>query len=1524
MYVCVSINNKKNYSSDTSFNDLNTFRSIIEKMSSSSDNELPEIPGTRFPWMDEAGSSSTSRSLRKQPKRHRFSAVEKERLTYKDSKNKKSFKLDSSSDDEFANPKPGPSNNVKGKSTIPEKSKEDLRKKQLREAAARYRAKKKAKQSEEQQEEARKVHADRVAAIRANETPEQHLQRNKAVAIRNAAARANETPEQCLQRNKADAMRKAAARANESHDEHLQRNQAMAERNAAARANESHEEHLQRNQAMAERNAAMRANQSPERQLIERRAARSRMAAVRKYSSAGFQDARRSLDILDGTFKVESLEQTVDTIGEMDVECGYCGALKFRKETPTTCCSGGKVRPEPFPRPPEAIMELWMGNDGRSRLFRAHARQLNNAVCLSSLQVNERNLGGFTPSVVFQGRVHHRAGALLPADGEVPKYAQLYVYDAASECDQRFLNMKIPGTTSNAQKNILKELLQVVQDTLHEVNPYVQDFKQIIDMPPDLIGEGKIVISAKGPSNEHARRYNAPTNLQEVSILMNPGNHDLVLERRGGGLHIVKDLNPSQMPLHFTLLFPYGTHGWDSESKHTESNRRITTREFYAFHLNIRRGDNENYLQKAARLFQEWLCMAWVAVEDQRLKFQDLNQKALRADSYKNVQEATAERMREHELAPREDGLYNDDRQGQWSPIGRKILASSFTGSPRWYNSKFQDGMAICRKYHKPDFFITMTCNPNWPEIKSELLEGQTPQDRPDIVAKVFKFKKDQLINDLTHGGVLGEVVAHMYVIEFQKRGLPHVHILLILADHDRIVTPALVDSVVSAEFPPNPDDTQDPGVREQRQKLQDIVLNSMVHGPCGEGNPNSPCMENGRCTKKFPKEYVKKTIVDPESCYATYQRRSPGDGGRQIEHPKTGRIIDSSWIVPYNPYLSLRYSCHINVECCASPKATKYLFKYVTKGNDRAMVATEVQDQERNEIHEYQDLRSVGSSEATWHLLNFPITDRHPAVKALRVHLKDQQQIVFDAEQEIDALENQRHTELTGFFKFNKDALDNGSNLSELCRYVDMPEDHVYANKEWRLRRRGVPVIGRVHSVNPVAGEVFYLRVLLHDNHCIGKTSFDDMLNLPNGRQCETYKEVCCELGLLNDDREWQRILQEAASTQLCSQIRELYVIILQFCFPSDPRALFEEFWRTWADDMERRGHQQNIDLTEDQLQTMVLLDIELRLESFEKSLGDFGLPIPTKEQLAQVEQVVSVQPAVIREEMDYNLQELADMVEERLPTFTPEQSEVYNTVLSAVRDETPLQAFIDARGGCGKTYLLNAILAAVRSLEPGGCTALAMATTGIAANLLELGRTFHSRMKAPLTAAEDSTLAISGQSSLAQLVRMSKLLLIDEATMLDRYMLEALDRTLRDLLNKPDKPFGDKILILAGDFRQCLPVVQGATRAGIVSHCINQSALWSSFQILRLTQNMRVHASGDPTLEQFDNWTLSLGNGEVDKVKIPEANVATKITPNSKNNRDAEGQAMKEFIGKIFPELRINIQDRHWLEGRAILCAT
>ena len=155
---------------------------------------------------------------------------------------------------------------------------------------------------------------------------------------------------------------------------------------------------------------------------------------------------------------------------------------------------------------------------------------------------------------------------------------------------------------------------------------------------------------------------------------------------------------------------------------------------------------------------------------------------------------------------------------------------------------------------------------------------------------------------------------------------------------------------------------------------------------------------------------------------------------------------------------------------------------------------------------------------------------------------------MVFDEGAEEEALERQRTTELTAFFEVNARLLaEQGGQLDieSLPTYVEMPQKYTYykSKKEWVQRKAQSvdTVIGRVHGVNPLAGETFYLRILLHTNHCKGKTSFQDLRTLPNGQVCDTYQETCRELGLLSDDQEWQRVLEDSVSIRLCPQIREL-----------------------------------------------------------------------------------------------------------------------------------------------------------------------------------------------------------------------------------------------------------------------------------------------------------------------------------------------------------------------------------------------
>src|ERR1044071_6813214 len=114
----------------------------------------------------------------------------------------------------------------------------------------------------------------------------------------------------------------------------------------------------------------------------------------------------------------------------------------------------------------------------------------------------------------------------------------------------------------------------------------------------------------------------------------------------------------------------------------------------------------------------------------------------------------------------------------------------------------YQDAMAIASHFGKPDLFVTFTCNPKWQKITRELLPHQSAANRPDLTARIFHMKLQELLKNLCDKNYLGKVAAYVYVIEFQKRGLPHAHILLILSQNSKLHTVEDYDSIVSAKIP--------------------------------------------------------------------------------------------------------------------------------------------------------------------------------------------------------------------------------------------------------------------------------------------------------------------------------------------------------------------------------------------------------------------------------------------------------------------------------------------------------------------------------------------------------------------------------------------------------------------------------------------------------------------------------------------------------------------------------------------------
>ena len=127
------------------------------------------------------------------------------------------------------------------------------------------------------------------------------------------------------------------------------------------------------------------------------------------------------------------------------------------------------------------------------------------------------------------------------------------------------------------------------------------------------------------------------------------------------------------------------------------------------------------------------------------------------------------------------------------------------------------------------------------------------------------------------------------------------------------------------------------------------------MHGPCGNINPDFPCMINLKCSKHFPKEVSNTTTLGQNASYPDYR-----DNSRVVEKGgKYGKtFLENISVVPYNPYLSQNYNCH-NV------KAVKYLYKYIYKGRDEGSVRINQSTPEHNEINEYVEGRYSSAAEA-------------------------------------------------------------------------------------------------------------------------------------------------------------------------------------------------------------------------------------------------------------------------------------------------------------------------------------------------------------------------------------------------------------------------------------------------------------------------------------------------------------------------------------------------------------------------------
>ncbi|CAN1298313.1 ATP-dependent DNA helicase PIF1 [Linum perenne] len=684
------------------------------------------------------------------------------------------------------------------------------------------------------------------------------------------------------------------------------------------------------------------------------------------------------------------------------------------------------------------------------------------------------------------------------------------------------------------------------------------------------------------------------------------------------------------------------------------------------------------------------------------------------------------------------------------------ILSSTHTSSPRYKYENFQDAMAICRWGGYPDLFLTFTCNSQWPEIQLMIdlvtCSGRKDTNRADIIARVFKLK---IIIALTF--------ADVEVVEFQKRGLPHVHMLIFLAEEDKLYSASDIDSVIQAEIP---NKHLDP-------KCYEAVTKFMIHGPCGSLNPKSSCTVDGKCTKHFPKKFCSQTTIDADG-FPRYRRKEDG-----IFVTANNITLDNRFVVPYNRYLLLRFQAHIN-----------YLFKYINKPPDRASGA--IVAEQDNEIKAFLDCRYLAASEACWRIFKFDIHHHYPSVLRMNFHLPGQQYMIYEEDQSIEdvlAMHENKRTMLEAWMDINKQDAE-----ARKYTFLQFPQYYVWNKKEkcWKRRKSGIS-IGRLYYAHPSSNERYYLRVLLHIVK--GCRSFEEIKTV-NGVIYESFKETCYALGFLADDNEWHDCLQEVS---------------------------------TWASGR--------------------------KLSTTSNSL--------------------------LSDELHWNEEEMRNMFHTNHDKLNAEQKLAFDMITTAAHEQNGRCFFVEGPGGTGKTFLWKVISAKLRS---EGKIVLCVATSGIAALLMEGGRTAHSRFHIQIKLTETSTCDVFHGTEVVELIQQTSLIIWDEAPMAHKYCMEALDRTLRDLRqdhskNKAERPFGGISIVFGGDFRQILPVIKKGSRSEITGASLKKSYLWDHLTHIKLSQNMRLMRSNSSHPERqeiaaFDSWLKEIGDGVGCSV-LGEANI-------------------------------------------------
>jgi hypothetical protein len=1067
---------------------------------------------------------------------------------------------------------------------------------------------------------------------------------------------------------------------------------------------------------------------------------------------------------------MEDLDEAHCT-GVMDNVCPHCQA-RFWKTENIACCNAGSIY---FETDIEICAELvsLMSNSH----FMSHIRQYNMAVAMASVGHTNSTMPGIC-SFILSGKPYHRiSSSVHPIPGNDHKFAQIYLLDTADAT-----NYRMQYQHNACDSNILSQLHEVMVAT----NPWVrqfrfaaangQDIKWRFDGEdvPDAMVLGAII--AEPGSSKHIQIHN---------------------QNADDRPSIISDCHRLYHPLAYPILFPHGQTGWFLGMRSNDGSS-ISRVQFLKF-LMMRRA-NLTHLQKCGRLTLEFWCDAWASHEAQLMEF---HRRPQQQAMYRSGSKSAVV-----------DQMSHADARDIGMPVPT-VLPSSVVGSPRFYHTLFLNAMALPRRYGKPDLFITMTANPYWPEISAQIPADSHWQYHPDIVARVFMIKVESLVSDIREKEIFGPVAAIVWRVEWQKRGLPHLHLLVILQTH--ITTTDQIDAVVSAEIP-NPD---------THPILHSLVSHFHIHKPC-DTCECAGCRQvkaDKSCRRNYPKPLTARTRIDGDN-YPIYRRRC-FHVAEVKDYNNIIRFVTDEWVVPYSPYLLKRYACHINVEVAASILSFKYLFKYVLKPPDSAVAIVD-------EIAAYLHGRMLSASEAAFRILGLRLHQELPPVICLDIHLPNHERMVFDPTMSVEdmLIHHDADTTLTGWFKLNEQ--DPGARN---FLYADIPEHYWWnkSTKQWRQRRLRSIAVGRTYAVSPRNVELYSLRLLL--NMVRGAISWRCLLHF-DGFIYPSFQDACRARGLLNDDNSAVSAFMEIVQLSVsAANIRQQFVNFLLHVHIESPVQFFHLFASDMCDGESTRENINN-----------ALLHIDSMLREMHSSLSVFGFELVPNNYYPIAEE----NPDPI---------DLRSHFEELLAVCSEEQKRAVDSVMSeAMISPSSRQSnvfIIQGGAGTGKTLWVNCVSAALRDSRK---VVQCIASSGLAASLIAEGQTAHSALGIPIPTLDSSFCRLDPHHR--QHFRNVDVIIWDEMSMINVVTADCVDKSLQDIRNCR-LPFGGIIMIFVGDFKQLPPVIRhGRGEFQTLHRC----SWWPSATKIVFTKNWR--ALNNAAFQTFLN---DVGTGVIRNVCVP-----------------------------------------------------